>query len=94
MASGNLTAPVLFALQSVHGDELLDLIDSEFVEEGDLQRAIELVTADGGVAAAKRLASEEADKVLKLLHPPACVCFVFHVRQTLCQDQLFCVVPG
>ena len=58
---------MLFALQSAHGDELLDLIDSEFVEEGDLQRAIELVTAGGGVAAAKRLASEEADKVLKLL---------------------------
>ncbi len=77
LASGNLTAPVLFALQSAHGDELLDLIDSEFVEEGDLQRAIELVTAGGGVAAAKRLASEEADKVLKLLHVPACVCLRF-----------------
>ena len=63
LASGNLTAPVLFALQSVHGDELLDLIESEFVEDGDLQRAIELVRAGGGVAAAKRLASEEADKV-------------------------------
>lgn len=67
LASGNLTAPVLFALQSAHGDELLDLIDSEFVEEGDLQRAIELVTAGGGVAAAKRLASEEADKALASL---------------------------
>ena len=63
MASGNLTAPVLFALQSKCGDELLDLIDSEFVEEGDLQRAIELVKAGGGVAAAKQLACEEADKV-------------------------------
>jgi len=93
LASGNLTAPVLFALQSVHGDELLDLIDSEFVEEGDLQRAIELVTAGGGVAAAKRLASEEADKVLKLLHPPACVCFVFHVRQTLCLKTTFLCCP-
>ena len=63
MASGNLTAPVLFALQSKCGDELLDLIDSEFVEEGDLQRAIELVKAGGGVSAAKQLACEEADKV-------------------------------
>ena len=58
-----MTAPVLFALQSKSGDELLDLIDSEFVEEGDLQRAIELVRAGGGVAAAKQLACEEADKV-------------------------------
>lgn len=63
LASGNLTAPVLFALQSKCGNELLDLIDSEFVEEGDLQRAIELVRAGGGVAAAKQLACEEADKV-------------------------------
>lgn len=67
LASGNLTAPVLFALQSSHGDELLDLIDSEFVEEGDLQRAINLVRDGGGVAAAKRLASEEADKALASL---------------------------
>ena len=67
LASGNLTAPVLFALQSNCGDELLDLIDSEFLEEGDLQQAIELVRAGGGVAAAKRLACEEADKVRRLL---------------------------
>lgn len=66
MASGNLTAPVLFALQSNCGSELLDLIDSEFVEEGDLQRAIELVKAGGGIAAAKQLACEEADKVCSL----------------------------
>ena len=58
---------MLFALQSSHGDELLDLIDSEFVEEGDLQRAINLVRDGGGVAAAKRLASEEADKVRPVL---------------------------
>ena len=76
---------MLFALQSAHGDELLDLIDSEFVEEGDLQRAIELVTAGGGVAAAKRLASEEADKVLKLLHLPACMTFYDKIK-------VFCVL--
>lgn len=54
---------MLFALQSKCGSELLDLIDSEFVEEGDLQRAIDLVREGGGVAAAKQLACEEADKV-------------------------------
>jgi len=91
LASGNLTAPVLFALQSAHGDELLDLIDSEFVEEGDLQRAIELVTAGGGVAAAKRLASEEADKVLKLLHLPACLC-LFFMRDKFYDDIKLCCV--
>ncbi|KAL3133887.1 hypothetical protein ABBQ32_008346 [Trebouxia sp. C0010 RCD-2024] len=67
LASGNLTAPVLFALQSKCGSELLDLIDSEFVEEGDLQRAIDLVREGGGVAAAKQLACEEADKALASL---------------------------
>ena len=63
MATGNLTAPVLFALQSPCGDELEELIDSEFSEEGDLEQAIELVRNGGGVAAARRLATEEADKV-------------------------------
>jgi len=76
-----LTAPVLFALQSTHGDELLVLIDSEFVEEGDLQRAIELVRAGGGVAAAKRLASEEADKVsYSLLALQRLILHVVHVN--------------
>ena len=74
LASGNLTAPVLFALQSQCGDELLDLIDSEFVEEGDLQRAIELVRAGGGVASAKQLACDEADKVCRLLFAVRGVC--------------------
>lgn len=70
LASGNLTAPVLFALQSNCGSELLDLIDSEFVEEGDLQRAIELVKTGGGIAAAKQLACEEADKVCSIFILP------------------------
>ena len=63
LASGNLTAPALFALQSDCGPALQDLIESEFVEEGDLQQAIDLTHRGGGVAAAKRLAREEADMV-------------------------------
>ena len=89
LASGNLTAPVLFALQSNCGSELLDLIDSEFVEEGDLERAIELVKAGGGVAAAKQLACEEADKVC----PSSCLsrtydCLTLHYK-TCCQGLFF-----
>ena len=77
---------MLFALQSPHGDELLDLIDSEFVEEGDLQRAVELVKAGGGIAAAKRLASEEADKVFILL------CFLhLHSKITIVPDAVHVV---
>lgn len=86
LASGNLTAPVLFALQSKCGNELLDLIDSEFVEEGDLQRAIELVKAGGGVAAAKQLACEEADKV-------CLVCVILHVLHILFSAQHHACLP-
>lgn len=68
MATGNLTAPVLFALQSDCGPALQDLIDSEFIEENDLQQAIQLTHAGGGVAAAKRLAREEADMVCSCTH--------------------------
>lgn len=44
-----------------------ELIDSEFAEERALQRAIDLVSAAGGVEAARALAREEADKALAAL---------------------------
>ena len=87
LATGNLTAPVLFALESQCGEELIDLIDSEFVEEGDLQRAIELVKIGGGLAAAKQLATEEADKVFTCFVSAgdklAAVCMCDQVAQLL-----------
>lgn len=63
LATGNLTAPAIFALQSSSAEELEGLIDDEFQEEGSLQRAIELVQESGGIAAARKLARQEADMV-------------------------------
>jgi all-trans-nonaprenyl-diphosphate synthase len=71
LASGNLTAPTIFALASRSSPEgaaeLLEIIDSEFMEDGSLERAIELVTATGGLAAAQQLARDEADTALAAL---------------------------
>lgn len=50
IASGNLTAPTLFAMQK--SPELLELMESEFVEEGSLERAVELVESNGGAQSA------------------------------------------
>jgi Polyprenyl synthetase len=47
IASGNLTAPTLFAMQK--SPELLEIMESEFVEEGSLERAVQLVESNGGV---------------------------------------------
>mmetsp|Transcript_28502 Transcript_28502/g.72512 ORF Transcript_28502/g.72512 Transcript_28502/m.72512 type:complete len:404 (-) Transcript_28502:821-2032(-) len=70
LASGNLTAPVIFALQHAGvKDELLAIIESEFVEEGSLGKALELVEAGGGIAAARALARKEADLALAALAP-------------------------
>ena len=63
LSTGNLTAPAIFALQSSHGDQLRDLIDDEFSEEGSLEKAIQIVNDSGGIAAARKLASQEADLV-------------------------------
>jgi geranylgeranyl pyrophosphate synthase len=44
LASGNLTAPIIFALRNPEvSGELQDILGSEFVEEGSLQRALALV---------------------------------------------------
>ena len=68
LATGNLTAPAIFALQSSSGDELRELIDDEFSEEESLQRAIAIVNDSGGIAAARKLAAQEAEMVS---NPPA-----------------------
>ncbi|CAI5506092.1 unnamed protein product [Closterium sp. Naga37s-1] len=59
LASGNLTAPALFALRHpTIGSQLRELVDSEFVEEGSLEQAVELVLASGGVEKARAMAEE------------------------------------
>ncbi|GLI66167.1 hypothetical protein VaNZ11_009930 [Volvox africanus] len=65
LASGNLTAPVIFALRK--STELLDIVSSEFVEEGALERALELVRETGGIEEARLLARQQADMALAAL---------------------------
>lgn len=59
LAKGNLTAPVIFALEKE--PKLRDIIDSEFSEDGSLVEAIELVHKSGGIERARELAKEKAD---------------------------------
>ena len=66
LATGNLTAPAVYALQTSVGPELTTLIKDGF--EGDwgqgrLDQAIHLVSVSGGVDAARDLARQEADAV-------------------------------
>lgn len=61
LASGNLTAPALYALKGPGGDRLRDLIDGEFVEEGALAEAVSLVVEGGGVERSRELAREEGE---------------------------------
>lgn len=65
LASGNLTAPAIFALRN--SPELLDIIQSEFVEDGSLERALQLVRDSGGIEEARVLARREADLALSSL---------------------------
>lgn len=46
--SGNLTAPTLFAMEK--SPELLELVESEFVEDGALERAVQLIESNGGAS--------------------------------------------
>ena len=46
IASGNLTAPTLFAMKKC--PELRGLIESEFIEEGSVERAVALIEQHHG----------------------------------------------
>eukprot|EP00850_Spirogloea_muscicola_P005902 SM000027S09683 [mRNA] locus=s27:774363:776257:+ [translate_table: standard] len=68
LASGNLTAPALYALRDVSaGPKLRALIDSEFVEAGALQRAINLVHDGGGIESARQLAYQQGQLARRCL---------------------------
>lgn len=58
MASGNLTAPVLFALEEKPYLEVL--IDREFSEVGDLEEALALVKDSDGISRSQELAKKYA----------------------------------
>lgn len=65
LAKGNLTAPVIFALETE--PKLRDIIESEFSETGSLEEAIELVKRCGGIEKAQELAKEKADLAIQNL---------------------------
>ncbi|XP_031266829.1 solanesyl diphosphate synthase 1, chloroplastic-like [Pistacia vera] len=65
LAKGNLTAPVIFALEKV--PKLREIIESEFCETGSLEEAIELVKTCGGIERAQELAKEKADLAIQNL---------------------------
>lgn len=71
LANGNLTAPVIFALEKE--PKLRDIIQSEFYETGSLDEAIELVKSSGGIDRAQELAREKADLAIQCLEclPPS-----------------------
>lgn len=73
LASGNLTAPILFALEHpTDGARLSKLIDSKFKAAGSLEEGLALVQSSGGIEKARLLAREEGDKALAALEvlPP------------------------
>ncbi|OIT35042.1 PREDICTED: probable solanesyl-diphosphate synthase 3, chloroplastic [Nicotiana attenuata] len=65
LAKGNLTAPVLFALQKE--PKLRNIIESEFRDADSLEEAINLVKTTGGIQRAQDLAKEKADLALQSL---------------------------
>lgn len=65
LAKGNLTAPVIFALEKE--PKLREIIDSEFSEDGSLETAIKLVRECGGIKRAEELAQEKADLAIQNL---------------------------
>lgn len=64
LASGNLTAPCIFALG--RDPRLRELIETRFAKPEDLAEAIEIVN-ESGIEDARRMAREEADMALAAL---------------------------
>ncbi|MEC4982723.1 MAG: solanesyl diphosphate synthase [Oscillatoria sp. PMC 1068.18] len=58
LISGNLTIPVLYALEEK--PYLETLIEREFSQEGDLQQALELIKESSGIERSRLLASQHA----------------------------------
>jgi all-trans-nonaprenyl-diphosphate synthase len=62
LASGNLTAPTLYAMQE--HPQLVDLIATEFEDEADLAAALSLVRSSNGIAKSRELAKHHAQLAL------------------------------
>lgn len=65
LKSGNLTAPVLFALEEIPSLEVL--IEREFVQTGDLEQAIALIKESKGIQRSRELAAHHAHKAVEHL---------------------------
>lgn len=71
LASGNLTAPVLFAMEE--NPALKIFIEREFSEEGDLQQALDLVYNSNAIEKSRNLAYQHSQLALEDLQclPPS-----------------------
>jgi all-trans-nonaprenyl-diphosphate synthase len=65
LKSGNLTAPVLYALQEK--PYLETLIEREFAQEGDLEQALALVEDSQGIDRSRQLAAYHAQQAVQSL---------------------------
>lgn len=66
LRSGNLTAPVLFALEEKPYLEVL--IEREFTQEGDLEQAVALIQDSKGIERARELAADRANQAVEHLN--------------------------
>ena len=65
LKSGNLTAPVLFALQEK--PYLRGLIEREFAEESDFEQALDLIHQSEGIAKSRELANQHVEQAIACL---------------------------
>ena len=65
LISGNITAPVLFAMEE--NPDLITLIDREFKKEGDIEQALQMVRETQGIDRARDLAAYHAKLAVKQL---------------------------
>ncbi len=65
LASGNLTAPVLYGMEEKSYLEVL--IEREFSEEGDLEQALAIINNTNGIQKARELANYHSKQALKCL---------------------------
>ena len=65
LLSGNLTAPVLYAMEEA--PYLATLIEREFAQNGDFDEAMSLVKASRGIERSRELASQHVDQAVASL---------------------------
>jgi all-trans-nonaprenyl-diphosphate synthase len=91
LKSGNLTAPVLFALEEK--PYLEALIEREFAQEGDLEQAIALIQNSDGLARSRELASHHATLAVDHLAdlPPSESCQALINMADYVLSRLYCI---